>query len=78
MNILEQLKQAKARRAETQYGVVTFQLEIGQSFEFGTIDELRVGDMVPICEGRRFEPIYGNATITKDLGGGFYEAERIH
>lgn len=81
MNILEQFQKAKkerdARLAETKWGVVTLgEIVVGSVFEFGTTDQLRVGDVVPICAHRRFEPFYGSAAITKDLGRGFYEAKR--
>lgn len=79
MNILEQLRkaQAKQRAIETDPGVATIgELEMGACFEFGTTDELSVGNTVKIR--RQYQWIaYGWALVTKDLGGGFYEAERI-
>ncbi len=74
MNILEEIKLAH-RKARDRIRVGTLdELRIGEVFEFGTTQELHIGDTIDIHQ--QYQPVYGHAVVTKDLGYGFYEARR--
>lgn len=54
-------------------------LKIGETFQFGTTEPVKVGDVIGIrTQLPHFSEPYGLAGITKDLGNGFYEAKRIN
>lgn len=78
MNILEQYKQAVAKRGgRTMYGVTTHgELEIGEEFEFGGASWQKVGDTVELCNGSTFSAGYGYAKIISIDAGGFKTARR--